>query len=64
MGIGGISLWSVLLILFLLFLPLIYIPVMHKAGFSGLWVIVFYIPVLNVIMFWVFAFVKWPVEKA
>jgi len=68
MGFGGISIWSLLLILsiiLLIILPLlVFIPVVRKAGFAGWWAILICVPIVNIVMFWVFAFVEWPVEKA
>jgi hypothetical protein len=34
-----------------------------KAGFPGPVSLLMYIPVLNIILLWVFAFVRWPVER-
>ena len=68
MGFGGISIWSLLLILvvfFLLLLPvLVCDPVAKKAGYSRWWALIMCLPVANVIMVWFFAFSKWPVENA
>jgi uncharacterized membrane protein YhaH (DUF805 family) len=36
------------------------VRVLQKAGYSGVWVLVGLIPVVNVIMFVVFAFSDWP----
>ena len=38
------------------------VRIIAKAGYSSVWVLTMLVPVVNVIMFWVFAFVKWPVE--
>ncbi len=34
--------------------------ILQKAGFDPLWMLVMVIPVVNVIMVWVFAFADWP----
>ena len=36
--------------------------IIHKAGYSRLWILAWFVPLLNVIMLWVFAFSRWPVE--
>ncbi|MER1968517.1 hypothetical protein [Castellaniella sp. GW247-6E4] len=44
-------------------LVLIGIPaaiILGKAGYSKLWVIVAFIPMVNLIALWIFAFAKWP----
>lgn len=38
--------------------------ILTKAGYSGAWSFLSFIPLLNVIMLWVFAFSRWPNEKA
>ena len=54
--------WLVGLIGFLVFvIPAV--KILQKAGFSGWWVIASFIPLVNVIMFWIFAFARWPVEE-
>ena len=54
--------WGVGLVGFLIFT----IPgamILRKAGYSGWWILISLIPMLNVIMFWVFAFARWPIEE-
>lgn len=34
--------------------------ILDKAGFDGWWALVLLVPVLNIIMIWVFAFSHWP----
>ncbi|WP_227010119.1 hypothetical protein [Pelagibius marinus] len=34
----------------------------RKAGFSGWWSLLMLIPLVNIVMIWVFAFVEWPAE--
>jgi hypothetical protein len=54
--------WLVGLVGFLIFvIPAV--KIVQKAGFSGWWVILSFIPLLNVIMLWVFAFARWPLEE-
>jgi hypothetical protein len=53
--------WVVGLVGFLIFVvPAV--KILRKAGFSGWWVIASFIPFVNVIMFWIFAFARWPLE--
>ncbi|QWC18013.1 DUF805 domain-containing protein [Cellulomonas dongxiuzhuiae] len=40
-----------------------YVRIIQKAGYSGWWVLVGLVPVLNLVMFLVFAFSTWPVLK-
>ncbi len=35
--------------------------IVSKAGYSGAWSLLVVIPVLNIIMLWVFAFSRWPI---
>ena len=34
--------------------------ILSKAGYSGWWCLIWFVPLVNVIMFWVFAFADWP----
>jgi hypothetical protein len=34
-----------------------------KAGYPGAASLLMYIPLLNIVVLWVFAFMKWPVER-
>ena len=40
-----------------------YIRILQKAGYSGWWVLIGLVPVVNFIMFLVFAFARWPVMR-
>lgn len=68
MGFGDISIWQLLIILIILIIVLIplllFRSIAKKAGYSGWWALVMILPIVNIIMVWVFAFAKWPAEKA
>jgi len=51
------------LLLIVLIPLLIFGPIAKKAGFSKWWGFVMIVPFLNIIMVWVFAFTKWPIEE-
>ena len=51
-GIGG------LIVLILVIVPLW--RICTRAGFSGWWSLLVMVPLLNLIMLWVFAYAKWP----
>lgn len=36
---------------------------LRKAGFSAWWALLGLVPVVNVVMLWVFAFAEWPALK-
>ena len=40
-----------------------YVRIIQKAGYSGWWVLVGLVPILNLVMFLVFAFSRWPVLR-
>ena len=61
---GSFSIWHWLIVIFILVLyvwPLW--RIVRKAGYPGALSLLTFIPIVNIIMFWVFAFVKWPVEQ-
>jgi hypothetical protein len=61
---GSLSLWHIIIFLIgmlIVFVP--YILIIRKAGYSGWWVLMALIPLVNLIMLWVFALARWPVEQ-
>jgi hypothetical protein len=52
-----IAVWIGFLVLYIA----AFVKIISKAGYSGWWVLVGIVPILNVIMFFVFAFSDWPV---
>ncbi len=38
------------------------VRVLRKAGLSGWWTPLAFVPLLNLVMIWVFAFARWPNE--
>lgn len=59
LGSAGAAMAVVLGFLFLV--P--YVLIIRKAGWSGWWILVAFVPVVNLVMFLVFAFVEWPVQR-
>lgn len=61
---GGISIWQLIIILFI-FLILLFVfgPVAGKAGYSRWWALLLAIPIINIVLIWTFAFIKWPAES-
>lgn len=58
---GTLSIWHWILIL--LFSALVGSPasrIIGRTGHSRLWVLIFFIPIINVVALWVLAFVHWP----
>lgn len=58
---GGAAL--VIYLAFLVVIVIAYVRIIQKAGYSGWWVLVGIVPILNVVMFLVFAFSRWPVLR-
>ena len=54
------DLFLVLLPIFVLFCLWLGYRILQKAGFDGRWTWVLLLPVVNIIMIWVFAFSHWP----
>jgi len=58
---GNLSLvhWIIVLaVLFLYVFPVV--KILNKAGYSGWWCLILLVPLVNIVMFWVFAFAQWP----
>lgn len=54
------TLFYLLLPIFALFCLWLAYRILLKAGLDGRWALVLLVPVLNIIMIWVFAFTNWP----
>ncbi len=58
---GYFSIWHwVMVALFLTVAIWLPVRILHKAGYSGWWVVLGFVPVVNIVMVWVFAFADWP----
>ena len=53
-----VGLIVVVVILAVYLVPII--KILNKAGYSGWWCLLFFVPLVNLIMLWVFAFADWP----
>lgn len=62
MSMGGLSIWHWSIVSLLLLLNLIYIPAVRKAGFSGWWVVLSMVPIVGLVLLWMFAFARWPAQ--
>lgn len=63
MSIGAIQILFIIGYILIFIVPIW--KIVSKAGYSGAWSLLMIIPVLNVIMLWVFAFSRWPnIERA
>jgi hypothetical protein len=36
--------------------------IIHRTGYSRAWVLIMFVPLVNVIFLWIYAFRRWPVE--
>ncbi len=58
---GGVGL-AVVVAVWLLFL-VAYVRIIQRAGYSGWWILIGLVPIVNVVMFLVFAYSRWPVQR-
>lgn len=61
-GLGGFGFFWLLVYILLLVVPVA--KILGRMGFSQLWAIVALIPLVNLILLWVLAFVEWPRDRA
>ena len=54
--IGGLVGIAIALVIFVV--PLL--KILRKAGYSGWWILIWLVPIANIVMLWVFAFSDWP----
>jgi hypothetical protein len=61
---GELSIWHLIVLLIFAVVIAFVISCMRKvlnrAGYSGWWTLTMFIPFVNLIMIWVFAFASWP----
>lgn len=58
---GGFSIWHWLIVFFVLLLPnLLFVPAIRRTGFSGWWIGLACVPLVNLVLLWVWAYSKWP----
>lgn len=64
---GSASLWHWVIVL----IPLAIVGctiwmmarILRKAGYSGWWSVITLVPIVNLVMLWVFAFADWPMLR-
>ena len=57
---GGVGMREVVVILLVAALLWPYVKIISKAGYSGWWALLIFVPIVNFIALWVFAYAKWP----
>ena len=65
MSFDGLSIHTIVIIgasFLIIFLIGYFIPgkIVSKAGFSRWWFLILFIPIVNLISIWIFAFKRWP----
>jgi hypothetical protein len=58
MFLGPVSLVVLAIVLAVILVPIA--QIIHKAGYSRIWILVWFVPFVNLIFLWVFAFSRWP----
>ena len=54
-GLFAVAIWVIFLIA--------YVKIISRAGYSGWWVLVMFVPILNIVMLLVFAYKEWPIQQ-
>lgn len=54
-GLAAAAIWVIFLIA--------YVKIISRAGYSGWWVLVMFVPIVNVVMLLIFAFKEWPIQR-
>ena len=58
---GGFSIWHWMIVIVIMFIPILFFgPAVKKAGFSRWWVELSLVPVVGLVLLWVFAYARWP----
>jgi uncharacterized membrane protein YhaH (DUF805 family) len=66
-AISGVGAGAGIFVLFYLALVVVsivaWVRILSKAGYSGWWILIAIVPIVNLVMFLVFAFSTWPIEQ-
>ncbi|SDR27728.1 hypothetical protein [Pseudovibrio sp. Tun.PSC04-5.I4] len=63
MMMEGFALWQIVIMIVWIFAFAIPVArILNRLGFSRLWTILAFIPLVNLIFLWVLAYTHWPVE--
>ena len=57
-GVSVFHLIVIVLVWLIVFFPVI--KILQKAGYSGWWILIWFVPGVNIIFLWLFAFADWP----
>jgi hypothetical protein len=65
---GSLSVWHALIMMMaIVMVPIFWIVpmwrILTRTGHAGAWALLGFVPVLNLILMWVFAFSEWPVDR-
>ena len=64
----SLSIWHLMVLVILILIVWAFVAVfgriVNRAGYSRWWLLTMVVPVLNLIMLWVFAFASWPVTRS
>ena len=61
---GSLSVWHFLVLIF--WIAGIFVPmaqIIHNAGYSRFWILLGFIPLVNIVSLWIFAFSRWPARS-
>lgn len=59
---GSFSIWHWFVLIIISLPNLFFIPAVRKAGFSAWWIALSVIPIVGLVLLWVFAYAKWPLH--
>jgi uncharacterized membrane protein YhaH (DUF805 family) len=61
---GSMSIWHWLIVIVVLLTAIVpSVKILGKAGYSGWWVLLVFVPLANIIAIWIFAFADWPTSE-
>jgi hypothetical protein len=57
----GVSIWQIIIVLVFVAVAIwLLVRILHRVGYSGWWVLLNFIPIVNIVLIWVFSFQSWP----
>jgi hypothetical protein len=51
------------LVFWFIIIGILIMQILKRTGFSRVWVLILFVPFVNLVFHWIYAFKRWPVES-
>jgi uncharacterized membrane protein YhaH (DUF805 family) len=60
---GSLSIWHWIIIIVVMAVPIPVAKLLKKTGRTGWWALLYFVPILNIIFLWIWAFSAGPIRQ-